>query len=248
MTYHSLLKSLSSIVNNNIYLLHMDQEVKRTFTPQPMVSYRSARKLSSYLVRAKLYPIERKVGLCKCKGKRCEICKNVLETDTFTCNNDPTTYKINHQFDCNEKCLVFLITCNKYLKQYVGQTVDMFRSRWNNNKDISKNLIEEKTVCKKTFTNIFSYQLILAFCKIPILLSLIGPILGHPRSMKITGFIPLRTKSIYGTYWASILHSYGTTTSFPEFRRLVLGLFLVYSNYYFCWLLLLLLPIVWIIS
>ena len=129
VTYHSLLKSLSSIVNNNIYLLHMAQEVKRTFTPQPAVSYQSERKLNSYLVRAKLYPIKRKVGLCKCKGKRCEICKNVLETDTFTCNNDPTTCKINHQFDCNEKCLVYLITCNKYLKQYVGQTVDMFRSR-----------------------------------------------------------------------------------------------------------------------
>ena len=116
----------------------MDQEVKRTFTPQPMVSYRSARKLSSYLVRAKLYPIERKVGSCKCKGKRCEVCKNVLETDTFTCSNDQTTYKINHKFDCNEKCLVYLITCNKCLKQYVGQTVDMFRSRWNNYKDNSR--------------------------------------------------------------------------------------------------------------
>ena len=137
VTYHPLLKSLSSIVNN-IYLLHTDQEVKRTFTPQPMVSYRSARKLSSYLVRAKLYPIERKVGSCKCKGKRCEVCKNVLETDTFTCSNDQTTYKINHKFDCNEKCLVYLITCNKCLKQYVGQTVDMFRSRWNNYKDNSR--------------------------------------------------------------------------------------------------------------
>ena len=29
--------------------------------PQPMVSNQSKRKLSSYLVRAKLYPIERKV-------------------------------------------------------------------------------------------------------------------------------------------------------------------------------------------
>ena len=81
VTYHPLLKSLDSIVNNNIYLLHMDQEVKKTFAPQPMVSYQSARKLSSYLVRAKLYPIERKVGLCKSNGKRCEVCKNVLETD-----------------------------------------------------------------------------------------------------------------------------------------------------------------------
>ena len=73
VTYHPLLKSLSSIVNNKIYLLHMDQEVKRTFTPQPMVSYRSARKSSNYLVRTKSYPIERKVGSCKCNGKRCEL-------------------------------------------------------------------------------------------------------------------------------------------------------------------------------
>ena len=41
VTYHPLRQSLSSIVNNNIYLLHMDQEVKRTFTPQPMISYQS---------------------------------------------------------------------------------------------------------------------------------------------------------------------------------------------------------------
>ena len=96
VTYHPLLKSLSSIVNNNIYLLPMDQEVKRAFTPQPMVSDRSARKLSSYLVRAKLYRIERKVGSCKCRSKCCEVCKNVLETNTFTCSNDQTTFKINH--------------------------------------------------------------------------------------------------------------------------------------------------------
>ena len=128
VTYHPLLKSLTSILNNNIYLLHMDQEVKRTFTPQPMVSYWRVCKLSSYPVIAKLYPIERKVGSCNCKGKLCKICKKVLKTDTSTCSNDQTTYKVNHKFGCNEKCLVYLITWNKCLKQYVGQTVDMFRS------------------------------------------------------------------------------------------------------------------------
>ena len=87
-----------------------------------MVSYRSARKLSSYLVRAKLYPIEKKVRLCKCNGKGYEVCKNVLETDTFTCSNDQTSHKINHKFDYDEKCLVCLFTCNKCLKQCVGQT------------------------------------------------------------------------------------------------------------------------------
>ena len=50
VTFHPLLKSFSSIANNNIYLLHMDPEVKRTFIPQPTVSYQGAHKLSSYLV------------------------------------------------------------------------------------------------------------------------------------------------------------------------------------------------------
>ena len=57
-------------------------------------------------------------------------------------------------------------------------------------KIILGNLIEEKTV--STFTNIFSYQVILVF----MLLSLIRPILGHPVSVKITGFIHLRQKHL----------------------------------------------------
>ena len=61
------------------------------------------------------------------------MCQSISETDTFTCSNDGTTYKINHKFDCNEKCLIYLITCKKYFKQYVG--LDTFRSRWNNYKD-----------------------------------------------------------------------------------------------------------------
>ena len=84
-----------------------------------MVSYQSTRKLNSYLVRAKLYSIERKVGSCKCNGKRCEVCKNALETYTFTsCSNDQTTYKINHKFDCNEKCLV-------YSRYYISLQMDV---------------------------------------------------------------------------------------------------------------------------
>ena len=99
-----------------------------------MITFCSARKLSSYLVRAKLYPLERTVGSCKCYGKRCEVCDNVTETSTFTSTVTQNTYKINHQFNCSEKCLVYLLTCNICFKQYVGQTVDEFCRRWNNYK------------------------------------------------------------------------------------------------------------------
>lgn len=48
------------------------------------------------------------------------------------------TYKINHRFDCDEKCLIYLLTCNHCRKQYTGQTVDNFRFRWNNYKCCSR--------------------------------------------------------------------------------------------------------------
>ena len=48
-------------------------------------------------------------------------------------------YKINHKFECSEKCLIYLLTCKKSLIQYVGKTVDEFRYRWNNYKNNSRN-------------------------------------------------------------------------------------------------------------
>ena len=87
---------------------------------------------SSYLLF--IYTLERTVGSCKCYCKRCEVCKNVTETSTFISTTTQNTYKINHQFNCSEKCLVYLVTCNKCYKQYVRQTVDEFCRTWNNYK------------------------------------------------------------------------------------------------------------------
>ena len=107
----------------------MNDEVKRVLTPKPLISFRSSSKISGYLVRAKLYPIERTVGSFRCVSKRCEVCKYITETDTFTRSVTGESYKINHRLDCNDKCLVYLLTCNKCKKQYTGQTTDNFHGR-----------------------------------------------------------------------------------------------------------------------
>ena len=134
VTYHPGLKNIDQIINRNLHLLYMDQEVKKVFTPKPMVSFRSGRKLVSYLVRVKLSPLERKVDSFKCKGKGCQTCLNVNETDSFASSLLKGEYKINHCFNCNKKCMIYLLTCKVCLRQYVGQTVDEFRLRWNNYK------------------------------------------------------------------------------------------------------------------
>ena len=109
----------------------MNDEVKDTFTPRPMVSFRTSRKLSSYLVRAKLYPLERTVCSRKCSKKRCEVCENVHNSDTFRSSVTSETFKINHRLTCNDKCLVYLFTCSK---QYSRETIDQFRLKYNSYK------------------------------------------------------------------------------------------------------------------
>ena len=102
----------------------MNQEVKNVFTPGPIVSYRSARKISSYLVRAKLYPLERKVGPEKCGKSRCEVCLNIRENDTFSSTTTGESFKRNRKLNCDDNCLIYLLTCKSCGKQYVEETID----------------------------------------------------------------------------------------------------------------------------
>lgn len=57
-SYHPLLKQLTGIIQKHLYLLHINVNVKKIITTVPVVSFRSSRKISSCLVRAKLYPQE----------------------------------------------------------------------------------------------------------------------------------------------------------------------------------------------
>ena len=72
----------------------------------PMISFRSSGKISSYIVTAKLYPLERTVESSKCGKKRCEVCDVISEADTFSSTVTGESFKINHKFNCNYKCVL----------------------------------------------------------------------------------------------------------------------------------------------
>ena len=85
------------------------------------------------------------------------------------------------------------------------------------------NLMQEKTVCKDTFMNIFNFQVILIFWKIPLLLLFITPILGHPLSVNITGFIPLRQKHLWNLMLMVVTEPLFCTVIVQLFLFLYLG-------------------------
>ena len=83
-------------------------------------------------MRSKLYPQERKIGSSKCYSPGCLTCNNIKECDTFTSHVTKEMFKINHYFNSNKNCLIYLFACKVCGKQYVRSTTDKFRYRWNN--------------------------------------------------------------------------------------------------------------------
>ena len=82
VTYHPQLASFGTVLRQKFHLLYANEEVKKCFTSVPFVAFRTARNLANFLVRAKVYSIEREKGSCKCGKKRRATCLNISQTDS----------------------------------------------------------------------------------------------------------------------------------------------------------------------
>ena len=60
-TYHSKVKKIGKLIKDLLTLLYSNEEIQNIFSSPPMVSYRSVRKIKCYIVRSKLYPLERSI-------------------------------------------------------------------------------------------------------------------------------------------------------------------------------------------
>ena len=66
-------------------------------------------------------------------------------------------------FNCGDKCLIYLVTCQQCNKQYTGETTDLFCNRWNNYKDnVRKFGMKESCMQEHLYKN-FRLRVIKAF-------------------------------------------------------------------------------------
>ena len=90
--------------------------VQKVFSPPLIVYSRSARK---------------KQGRWQgCGSSRCQVWKSI--NVTRACFTSKKTWKINDSFECNHKCVIYLLGFKSCGKQYVGNNTDRFKSRQNN--------------------------------------------------------------------------------------------------------------------
>ena len=78
-------------------------------------------------------------GMRKCGKSRCQICNVVEEGSSFE-DGRGHMYYINFSFDCDSAGVVYLLTCKRCSKMYVGSTVTSFQKRFNKHKSSLKRL------------------------------------------------------------------------------------------------------------
>ena len=95
---------LGLVIRKDLCFLYQDEEVKKVFTPPPFVSFCNIGTIRSYPVRVKVYLAgEKLVGSRQSNNKRCQVCKNVIETHTFQTFVGKKLCKIHHRFTCSNK-------------------------------------------------------------------------------------------------------------------------------------------------
>ena len=137
--------------------LYAKEQVENIFTLPSLVRFCAGFSLRKHLVRAKVYPLLRECGSSGCNKSRCQTCLNVNNTDIFQSFVTNESYKMNHKFDCEIKCIIYLFSCKACGLQYVSSTVERFRFRWNNYKNCQRETAQGVTPPQSSFsfTNTF---------------------------------------------------------------------------------------------
>jgi len=125
-----LAKSYKNILNNNIDFAKF----------QFVTAYKNHKNLKRILVRSELEKSSDSGAFRGCGKSNCATCSiHASDADHFVNLHNKTKYPIKDTIYCNSKNLVYLISCNKCKKQYIGETGRTLRDRLNDHRSAIRN-------------------------------------------------------------------------------------------------------------
>jgi hypothetical protein len=140
ITYHPKLPSISNIIKKHWQTMSRDPKTKEIFKQPPMIAFKQPPNLKRKLCQAKLpqqklHQKRQLTGIKPC-NKPCGICPYVLKSKEFISTSTKEKFNMTGSFTCYTKGIIYLTTCSKCLKQYVGQTgrrlIDRMNEHLNN--------------------------------------------------------------------------------------------------------------------
>ena len=78
-------------------------------------------------------------GTTPCGHPRCLCCQSIDTKNTYTDYNNTHTYPINNKFNCNSNNVIYMISCTRCYKNYIGITERKLKDRLNNHRHTIKN-------------------------------------------------------------------------------------------------------------
>jgi len=105
-----------------------------------ITAFKSNKNLKQLLVKSKLSNIKRTGSFITCGKNSCRLCQtNAFDTQHFNSSNNNKTFTIRDKLSCDSTDIIYLITCTKCNKQYVGETGRSLRERASNHKSAIRN-------------------------------------------------------------------------------------------------------------
>ena len=134
-TFHPALPSLSGMIAKHWKTMTRVPAGLKAFPKPPMVAYTQPKNLRRTLCQTKMppkgKPKRQHIGTHKCKVEGCHMCNYVSLSEDFKSYTTNFTYKNqnSHTLTCQTKGVIYLITCLKCHKQYVGQSGRLAKDR-----------------------------------------------------------------------------------------------------------------------
>jgi hypothetical protein len=74
------------------------------------------------------------IKIIPCHHPKCATCEHLITTNHFTSTTTRKSYRIRQSYSCNSENIIYLITCSKCKKQYVGSTKNPLKVRINHHR------------------------------------------------------------------------------------------------------------------
>ena len=138
MTYHLELPKVRDVVDKHWSIIESSDHLSTVFPQKPIMAFRRPKSLRDHLVWARLKPDpidDEPLGECKpCGRSRCQTCKMITPSQTAT-SSSGARVKLKGDTNCRTHNVVYLISCGKCGKQYVGETKGPLNIRMNGHRD-----------------------------------------------------------------------------------------------------------------
>lgn len=128
-TIQNIKNKMESCIHQVLY------ELQRSFSQETISLYKERwpTNLAKVMVRICI-PLKSirnsQPGCTFCGSLTCSLCTYIESTATFSSKDKNKIYSISGSFTCNARYVIYLITCRKCKKQYVGQTRQVMRKRF----------------------------------------------------------------------------------------------------------------------